>query len=1009
MPKPIANWELLLCGPMLRTVTPTSVSVFVALKHARKVRLSVLPPGSSTTALGEVEVDSRKLGAYLHVALATVKLGTALEPGKIYRYDMTFTAVGPRDSLDKRDATETLASLGLLTGTNGLGYADKALPSFALPPADLDDLKLAHGSCRKPHGEKRDAFPILDTIIRTTRTDPFARPHQLFLTGDQIYADDVAKPLLNELTPTGETLLGWSAPETIPGLSKPPSQIRPGDRAAVVHPPLTSGEAHSHLMTLGEFYAMYLLVWSPELWPAAISKFAQLSQAEQERYGSSARKDYDDCVDSVWRFHNTVWKVRRVLANVPTHMIFDDHEITDDWFLHRSAWSVAQTNDLANRIIVNGLAAFAVFQAWGNSPEQFQPDQPGSTLLDALRDWRGQKDDTYKQIQKAVQVPRTGDVGLRWDYEYIGPQHHVIVLDSRTNRGYPSGDDTGAPDLLTPAAMKQQITDRKLIQNKRVTIVVAPAPVFGHWLHVGLSDALGAVGMEATGDREAWAVRHRPACFESLLQALVPFERVVILSGDVHHASAFQVRYWDERKSPERRATFVQFTSSGFKNESGLTRPIGQAPWGIDIAVGGPGRWKAARRAGFLGWDTPGWHLTYMGIPAHASGTPAVRRVPIGASAAIATPPKWRYHSEMLTDTRSARDRGVPASEIDPTDSSLFEQARALVKRHSGVARYDQMRTVVGFNNMATMSFDASPPSSPQPWLYVHQRLWFRLMSDTDEIRPYTTHSANLDVVPQNAGRPMADKLLGAALPNLSAWSDLISMRPPKAVQQTVRKRFGMNVLDWTGHRLESGQGDINLDFYPVRVTRLPQQGGGSTPSGLLKIIRLWLNNYIDKTVSTFKPYEAPLDDGVWTSDNPLGAVVSIQMLKLGLEVDRGSVVVSSFRPDRWVFSTVWTPNDLGHPVSGNRAFGYFLNEDGSCTFYTRGADRTTGLIDYGAAAVGQVFSAADQLWLSLQDGIVNYVKTNGGEATKEPRHSERYPWPEVSTTYWRPVEDWIP
>lgn len=191
MPKPVAEWPLLLCGPMLRAVTPTSVSVFVALKHPRKVRLSVLPPGSSTAPLGEIEVDSRKLGAYLHVALVTLTLGRPLAAGSVYRYNITLTASGTRDSLDTGPTTQTLSDLGLLTGSLGLGYDKNALPSFALPPG-LPYLKLAHGSCRKPHGERRDAFPILDTIIRHTRSDPFARPHQLFLTGDQIYADDVA-------------------------------------------------------------------------------------------------------------------------------------------------------------------------------------------------------------------------------------------------------------------------------------------------------------------------------------------------------------------------------------------------------------------------------------------------------------------------------------------------------------------------------------------------------------------------------------------------------------------------------------------------------------------------------------------------------------------------------------------------------------------------------------------------------------------------------------------------
>jgi hypothetical protein len=32
-------------------------------------------------------------------------------------------------------------------------------------------------------------------------------------------------------------------------------------------------------------------------------------------------------------FRDTVWKVRRLMANIPSYMILDDHEVTDDWDL----------------------------------------------------------------------------------------------------------------------------------------------------------------------------------------------------------------------------------------------------------------------------------------------------------------------------------------------------------------------------------------------------------------------------------------------------------------------------------------------------------------------------------------------------------------------------------------------------------------------------------------------------------------------------------------------------
>src|SRR5882672_3923508 len=251
MAKPPPAWPLLLCGPMLRRVEPTAVSVFVALKHAREVALTVYD-GAAIVAQGTAATLG--LGTYLHVTVvtATPTAGT-LVPGKIYTYDVAFTAGAGTDPLDTDRAVKTLASANLagpgslLEGTLALGYVPNAKPGFALPPADLKDLRLAHASCRKPHGEGTDALPILDTIIRQSYANPIERPHQLFLTGDQIYADDVAEPLLEQLSAIAKDLL-WGTDEAVPpreagGTPPTADALAPGVRNLAVKPPLTSGEA----------------------------------------------------------------------------------------------------------------------------------------------------------------------------------------------------------------------------------------------------------------------------------------------------------------------------------------------------------------------------------------------------------------------------------------------------------------------------------------------------------------------------------------------------------------------------------------------------------------------------------------------------------------------------------------------------------------------------------------------------------------------------------------------
>jgi phosphodiesterase/alkaline phosphatase D-like protein len=98
------------------------------------------------------------------------------------------------------------------------------------------------------------------------------------LTGDQIYADDVAMPLIQYLTKFGIELLGWE--EQIHGLNKKLTEIGIGERQQIM-------------------------------------------------------KDHEDIyrkqLDQLKCAYHVLPKVRRVLANIPTYMIFDDHDITDDW------------------------------------------------------------------------------------------------------------------------------------------------------------------------------------------------------------------------------------------------------------------------------------------------------------------------------------------------------------------------------------------------------------------------------------------------------------------------------------------------------------------------------------------------------------------------------------------------------------------------------------------------------------------------------------------------------
>src|SRR4029450_6953685 len=88
-------------------------------------------------------------------------------------------------------------------------------------------------------------------------------------------------------------------------------------------------------------------------------------------------------------FRAAVPRVARALANTATYMIFDDHEVTDDWYMSQSWRSRVLTAPFGRAIVRNGYSAYAVGPAWGNEPAAFahtgqNPVPKNEQLLDTL-------------------------------------------------------------------------------------------------------------------------------------------------------------------------------------------------------------------------------------------------------------------------------------------------------------------------------------------------------------------------------------------------------------------------------------------------------------------------------------------------------------------------------------------------------------------------------------------------------------------------------------------------
>ena len=593
----LVQLPLVIAGPILRHVQTDEVTVWLALKQPETVVLRVLETSANGSRLGRTILANRHrtvaLGQNLHVlAITAMPISSeVLVPGKIYAYDLYF-------KLADANLVEAIADE---QNKPKVSYFQHQLPTFTLPPQDLNCLRIVHGSCRKPHGGGRDTLSCLDNLIRDSATDPNQRPQQLFLTGDQIYGDDVADPMLWLCQGVSQLLLGWSEKLPLKQGHILSEELPPGRRTEIAR--IEAGmtamlqdkeeKAKSHLFSFGEYMAAYLLAWSPVLAPEMIPDSKTLGLS------SSAAKVWQTEITETESFFRDLNTVRRGMANVPVYTICDDHDVSDDWYLNREWCDRVLGKPLGKRTVQNGLLAYALFQAWGNTPQHFRSGTSGDKLIQAATKWLSsqgqdlrakQECDRYLGIPKndpASKLPRyrlDEDVlvlarepeAIPWHYTVIAASHEVILLDTRTWRGYPTGEENkiNPPMLLSPFAFEQQL--EQPLDNKpdrvEATFIVLPTNLVA----LGIIDRIQQYELSrdrvfSTDVGDSWNF-HETAFVTLLLNLCQQRQRVIVLSGDIHYSCAVRLVHWN--RHTQQTSVIVQLTSSAIKNSELATRVI---------------------------------------------------------------------------------------------------------------------------------------------------------------------------------------------------------------------------------------------------------------------------------------------------------------------------------------------------------------------------------------------------------------------------------------------------
>jgi hypothetical protein len=281
-------------------------------------------------------------------------------------------------------------------------------------------------------------------------------------------------------------------------------------------------------------------------------------------------KDFEEYT----RLYQEAWGepwIRWLLSNVRTAMVWDDHDVHDDWNISQSWLEEMRQHDWWDERIAGAGMSYWIYQHLGNlSPQHMADDEIYARVREA--------DDAGPLLHEfAVRNDRQTE-GTRWSYCRDNGGIRLIVLDSRAGR------------VLDP-------NGRKMIDDHEWDWFVEH--VKGDWDHLLIASSMpfmlpgGEHGLEAWNDavsegawgklgkgmgekvRQALDLEHWAAfrrSFERVSQLLEevasgkhgkPPSTIVLLSGDVHHAYLAEVAF---RKSVGAQSAVYQATCSPFRN-----------------------------------------------------------------------------------------------------------------------------------------------------------------------------------------------------------------------------------------------------------------------------------------------------------------------------------------------------------------------------------------------------------------------------------------------------------
>ncbi len=263
-------------------------------------------------------------------------------------------------------------------------------------------------------------------------------------------------------------------------------------------------------------------------------------------------EEYTQLYLESWAVPRTRW----LLSTLPTSMIFDDHDVRDDWNTS-DAWRLEmQKTSWWGERITGALVSYWIYQHLGNlSPAGLEANETYRTV-------RGSQDaePILRTFAQAADREADGAKGTQWSYRRDFGPVRLLVIDSRCGRILADGRRSMVSDKEFDW-IEQQTNDGEF---EHLVVATSMPWLLPRALHdiESWNEALAAgsrgriMGRMAEWVRRAVDLEHWAAFRHSFDRLAALFERVgrgadgrpgpatiCVLSGDVHHTYVAEAEY----------------------------------------------------------------------------------------------------------------------------------------------------------------------------------------------------------------------------------------------------------------------------------------------------------------------------------------------------------------------------------------------------------------------------------------------------------------------------------